>query len=157
MYWSVYVLDLYKQGHSVQDIVDQVNLPLVTENYVKKVITFYKRSYNKFVARRRIIKRQSDPKPNTKRFLVKQYIDQIGVDKFWEEYKTSHAPAIAAKLGVDAAIVKEYVTSVLRGRKSQPDYYKHKGSYHSVLIEEGKMQPKIKTKQKTVKDVLDLW
>jgi hypothetical protein len=155
MYWSSYILDLHKQGYDIDEIVGQLNLPLATPHYVKKVIDFYKRGYNKFIAVDRIIKNKPNSKPGTKRYLVKQYIDQVGLDNFWTEYKTNFSTGIAKKIGVHPSIVQEYVSTILRGRNNHPTYYKHKGSYHSVLIESGKMKPKARTKK--VKDILELW
>jgi hypothetical protein len=151
MNWSAYILNLYDQGYSVEQIVEKAEHSVITLVYVNNVIKTenakYKRQYG-------IEHKRSNPK--TPHYIkIAAYIKEVGEQEFLKKYRELKSIRLAVIIGVSNEDITHYVKSYVRPVSTRPKHMRGYRTYLERLLAEGKI--KKQEKPKTIQDISTLW
>lgn len=145
MNWSAHVRNLNKDGYTNQQIIEECNMPFITEQFVINALR-KPSSYN-WVS--------FTEKPFTPKIPIRKKIQAYFETHSIKEFDTIPSHVLGERIGVSGQAIRNYKRQVIRGKNQPPKYlgiYRH---YEKRLIAEGRM--KIPEKQKTVQDIKNLW
>lgn len=121
-------MSLTKQGKSVSYIIDYIQNPVVTEQYVNKVIKQCRRIHKKYPWKencRRMTKQTKPPKPNTMSRIIYDRVTQtMGLDVFYQRYTTESIRLLAEEMQLPYMNLRRFFQGFFTGRLNHhPNYF----------------------------------
>lgn len=123
MQWSQLILEMHENGNSVAAIVDYLDHPIVTDAYVRQVLSYRKKARKKHWTEKLELK--GEPPTNSRLFVLHQKVMEFGgKELFLKELKKLGGVYFSKKFDVPITDIWEYARRFVYGRRRLPKIYK---------------------------------